>query len=51
VEFGYAGTMAAFVEMCRTRAMPVPLEETERLARVLIAARKSARTGQPVEIH
>ncbi len=50
VEFGYAGTMAAFVEMCRTRRMPVPLEETERLAKVLIAARESARTGQPVEI-
>jgi predicted dehydrogenase len=51
VEFGYAGTMAAFVEMCRTRTMPVPLEETDRLARVLIAARASARTGQLVEIN
>jgi predicted dehydrogenase len=50
VEFGYAGTMAAFVEMCRTRTMPVPLEETERLARVLIAARASAASGLPVEI-
>ena len=50
VEFGYAGTMAAFVEMCRTRRMPVPLEETERLAKVLIAARASAASGQPVEI-
>jgi len=50
VEFGYAGTMAALVEMCRTRTMPVPLEETERLAKVLIAARGSAATGQPVEI-
>jgi predicted dehydrogenase len=50
VEFGYAGTMAAFVEMCRTRQMPVPLEETERLAKVLIAARASAASGLPVEI-
>jgi len=51
VEFGYAGTMAAFVEMCRTRRMPVPLEETERLAKVLIAARASAtEDGRPVEI-
>ena len=50
LEFGYAGTMAAFVEMCRTRRMPVPVEETERLAKVLIAARESAATGQPVEI-
>ena len=51
VEFGYAGTMAAFVEMCRTRAMPVPLEETERLAKVLIAARAIGPTGRPVEVH
>jgi len=50
VEFGYAGTMAAFVGMCRTRLMPVPLEETERLAKVLIAARESAATGQTVEV-
>lgn len=50
VEFGYAGTMAAFIEMCRTRRMPVPLEETERLAKVLIAARESAASGQPVKI-
>lgn len=50
VEFGYVGTMEAFVGMCRTRRMPVPLEETERLAEVLIAARESAETGQPVEL-
>ncbi len=50
VEFGYVGTMAAFVEMCGTRRMPVPLEETERLAKVLIAARVSAASGQPVEV-
>ena len=50
VEFGYAGTMAAFVEMCRSHAMPVPLEETERLAKVLIAARASAASGQRMEI-
>jgi predicted dehydrogenase len=50
VEFGYVGTMEAFVGMCRTRRMPVPLEETERLAEVLIAARESAETGRPVEI-
>jgi predicted dehydrogenase len=49
-EFGYAGTMEAFIGMCRTRRMPVPLEETERLAKVLIAARESAASGQPVEI-
>jgi predicted dehydrogenase len=50
VEFGYAGTMAAFVEMCRTRRLPVLLEETERLAKVLIAARESAASGRPVEV-
>jgi predicted dehydrogenase len=50
VEFGYAGTMEAFVGMCRTRQLPVALEETERLAKVLIAARESAASGQPVEI-
>lgn len=50
VEFGYVGTMAAFVEMCRTRRMPVPLEETERLAKVLIAARASAASGLPVDV-
>ncbi|GEM_PF-2817067 len=50
VEFGYAGTMEAFIGMCRTRRMPVPLEETEKLARVLIAARESAATGRPVEM-
>ncbi len=50
MEFGYVGTMEAFIGMCRTRQMPVPLEETERLAKVLIAARASAASGQPVEI-
>lgn len=48
VEFGYVGTMEAFIGMCQTRRMPVPLEETEKLARVLIAARESAATGRPV---
>jgi predicted dehydrogenase len=50
VEFGYAGTMEAFIGMCRTRRMPVPLEETETLAEVLIRARESAATGRPVDI-
>jgi predicted dehydrogenase len=50
VEFGYAGTMEAFIGMCRTRQMPVPLEETEKLAKVLIRARESASTGRPIDI-
>lgn len=50
VEFGYAGTMEAFIGMCRTRRMPVPLEETETLAEVLIKARESAATGRPIDI-
>ncbi len=47
-EFGYAGTMDAFMEMCRTREMPVPLEESEAIMRTLLAARMSAASGQPV---
>jgi predicted dehydrogenase len=50
VEFGYAATMAAFIEMCRTRRMPVPIEETERLAKVLIAARESAASGKTIDM-
>jgi predicted dehydrogenase len=50
VEFGYVGTMEAFIRMCQTRQMPVPLEETEALAKVLIRARESAEIGQPVEL-
>lgn len=50
VEYGYVGTMAAFAEMCRTRVMPVPLEESEAIARALLAARVSAASGQPVRI-
>lgn len=46
VEFGYAGTMAAFVEMCRTRQMPVPLAESEAITRTLIAARQAAASGR-----
>lgn len=48
VEEGYTGTMAAFVEMCCTREMPVPLEESETIARVLLAARQAAASGLPV---
>jgi predicted dehydrogenase len=46
VEFGYTGTMAAFVEMCQTRRMPVPLEESEAITQTLIAARRAAVSGQ-----
>lgn len=46
VEFGYVGTMAAFIEMCRTRQMPVPLAESEAITRALIAARRAAASGQ-----
>jgi predicted dehydrogenase len=49
-EFGYAGTMTAFIEMCRTREMPVPLEESEAIMRALLAAQMSARSGQPVNL-
>lgn len=48
VEFGYEGTMAAFVEMCQTRQMPIPLAESEAITRTLIAARRAA-TSQRVE--
>lgn len=47
-EFGYTGTIAAFLEMCHTRVMPVPIEETAKITRVLLAARQSAATGQPI---
>ena len=46
VEFGYVGTMAAFIEMCRTRQMPVPLAESEAITRALIAARRAAASHQ-----
>jgi hypothetical protein len=47
-EFGYVGTMGAFIEMCRSRVMPVDPEETGALARELLAARESAAAGRPV---
>jgi predicted dehydrogenase len=49
-EAGYVATMAAFVEMCRTRVMPVPFAESEAVMRVLLAARRSAASGQPVRV-
>jgi predicted dehydrogenase len=49
-EFGYNGTMTAFVDMCRTRETPVPLEESETIMRALMAARLSATSGQPVSL-
>ena len=47
-EHGYTGTMAAFLEMCRTREMPVPVEESAAIGRVLLAARASASSGRLV---
>ena len=47
-EAGYVGTIEAFVEMCRTGTSSVPIEESAAIARTLLAARKSAATGQPV---
>jgi predicted dehydrogenase len=47
IEFGYAGTMAAMVEMCRTRQMPVPLTVSEAITRTLLAARVAATSGEP----
>ncbi len=47
-EFGYTGTMTAFMDMCRTHDTPVPLEESEAIMRALLAARLSAASGQPV---
>jgi predicted dehydrogenase len=49
-EFGYTGTIKAFVEMCRTRQMPVPFDESAALARVLLAARASAASGEAVDM-
>jgi hypothetical protein len=40
--------MAAFIDMCQTRRMPVPLAESETITRTLIAARRAA-TSQQVE--
>lgn len=50
VETGYTGTMDAFVEMCRTRVMPIPIEESAAIASVLLAARASAASGEPKAI-
>jgi predicted dehydrogenase len=50
VEEGYSGTMDAFIAMCRTREMPVPLEEMETIARSLLAVRLAAMSGQPVSL-
>ncbi|MGH2362729.1 MAG: Gfo/Idh/MocA family protein [bacterium] len=47
-EFGYTGTMTAFMDMCRTHETPVPLDESEAIMRTLLAARLSAISGQPV---
>lgn len=44
-EFGYVGTMKVFLEMCHTRQMPIPFEESEAIARVVLAARASAASG------
>ena len=49
-EYGYTGTIRAFVEMCGTGDMPIPLEESAAITRILLAARKSASTGQPVDL-
>jgi predicted dehydrogenase len=48
IEFRYQGTMDAFIEMCRTRQMPVPLEVSEAIARTLLTAR-SASVSHKVE--
>jgi predicted dehydrogenase len=49
-ELGYTGTMETFVEMCRTRAMPIPLEEIEAVLAALLGARASAPSGRPVGV-
>jgi predicted dehydrogenase len=49
-EYGYTGTIETFLEMCRTRVMPIPLEESAAIARVLLAARLSAATGQTITL-
>jgi len=49
-EFGYTGAMEAFVGMCRTREMPIPLQETEAVTAALLGARVSASTGRAVSL-
>lgn len=50
VELGYVATMEAFLELCRTRVPPFPLEETEVSMRTLLAARRSAIERRPIEL-
>jgi predicted dehydrogenase len=45
LEFGYIGTMNAFLEMCRSRTMPIPIEESAAIARILFQARHAAATS------
>jgi predicted dehydrogenase len=49
-ELGYTGAMDAFMTMCKTRAMPIPLDETEGVMRALLAARASASSGHTVAV-
>ena len=48
IEFGYVGTINAFLDMCRTRQPQIPIQESEAIAKVLLAARQSAASGVTV---
>ena len=49
-EYGYVGTMTAFLEMCRTGTPPIPLEETTQVMRTLLTARRSATESRLVRV-
>lgn len=46
----YAGTMAAFLEMARTRVPPVSRAETLQVLAILAAGQRSAETGERVRL-
>jgi predicted dehydrogenase len=46
----YVPMLEAFLDMVRTRALPIPLEETEAVALALFAARRSAAEGRRVPL-
>ena len=49
-ELGYSETIAQFVKMIETGRSPILFEDSDRIARLLLAARESAATRKRIDL-
>jgi predicted dehydrogenase len=50
LSYGYTGMMEAFLDMCDNGEMPISLDETAEIMRILFAARQSAAEGTEITL-